>query len=132
MKKFAFVLLACFALFATSTKAQDFKPTVFNPTSAIVNTTPDTLSLNSAPLSSATVQVTVTKVSGTVSGKVYLYAGLYKGAQLYQTDSLTLSDQALNTVYWTLSSPNFKYYTVYFNPTGTVSATGAANLSGRK
>jgi len=133
MKNIVILLLLLSALAVQKSQAQlfTFNPTVTNPTSGIVNTTPDTMTLTVNPFIVVSIQPVITKVSGTVGGVVYLYGGLYSNSQMYLTDSLTLTNVASQSVIWNLTNPNYRFYTIYFNGTGTMSATATARLSGR-
>lgn len=67
-------------------------------------------------------QITVKKVSGTVASKVYLQ-GTIDGSNWVNIDSLTNSDQAINTKITTVTSTIYNSYRAYYPSTGTQKST---------
>ena len=66
-------------------------------------------------------QATVTKISGTVAGKVYLQ-GTVDGTAFITIDSLVLSDQAINSKVFPITSTLYNSYRGQFTSTGTQSS----------
>ncbi len=80
------------------------------------------------------VQVTVTKISGTVGGTAVLQGSL-DGVNYYNVtgaSSFTLTDVANQGTAWSLVDPGYLYYRVLVTGSGTMSASLYAYLIARK
>ena len=130
MKKILFLLtLTSFSLFGM---AQSFSHTVSNPTGAIVDTGSDTLSFSTVKSYSVVgIQPVITKATGTMAGKSYLYGSL-DGTNYVLRDSLTLGNTATNTAIWSLSNPPYIYYRIITGGATSVTGTTAAKFIGKK
>lgn len=74
------------------------------------------------------VQNVVTKVSGTVAAKTYLYASA-DGVNYVVIDSVTNTNQATNTKIWIVANPKaYTHYKVSYTGTGTMSAILAPKI----
>lgn len=78
-----------------------------------------------------TVEVAITKISGTAAGKVYLQGSL-DNANFDNIDSLTLSDKTVNYKHFKLTSSPYYYYQLYYRPSGTQSSTMVGRYIARK
>jgi hypothetical protein len=86
-------------------------------------------------ISASTVQVVVTKISGTVGGTISLQGSLdgsnYKALNTAETQTalatITATD-ANNVYHWRLSGNPFVYYRVSWTGTGTMAASFTAQL----
>ena len=84
---------------------------------------------------STTIQVTVTKISGTVGGTISLQGSLdginFKAIPTAETATalatITAAD-ASSTYHWRLNGSPFRYYRVSWTGTGTMSASFGATL----
>lgn len=76
------------------------------------------------------VEVVVTKVSGTVGGKAKLYGSVdgTNYVDLSTVDSLALTNTTTNKYIWVLTSADYKSYKVTVTGTGTMSATIAGKV----
>ena len=123
MKRLLLILMVGLLAFTQSTTAQ--RATVFPLIAGDTLTNADTVNkvfTATAGYSALGVQPVVSKLSGTVAGKVYLWASL-DGTNYVKTDSLTLSDQTTNTTVWgKTGGVPFVYYKVQAISSGTVSA----------
>lgn len=125
MKKFKSFLL-CFALVAismlsTTGDAQAQSPTKLPVVSADTLVNADTTSKVIAitgGFSTISIQPIITKRTGTVAGKVYLY-GSVDGTNYIVSDSLTLSDVSKNTAIWIKTPPAVGYYKITAITSGT-------------
>lgn len=75
------------------------------------------------------LQIVVTKVSGTVAGDCILQ-GTFDNSTYFTVsgaDSLALADQASNTHYWKVTSPEFLRYRISCTGEGTMNATFVAH-----
>lgn len=117
MKKFLSLLILLAAMFTISASAQ----TVY-----VSSATADTTVNQDTSFAQITVvkgavkaaQVTVTKVSGTQHGKVVLEGSL-DGNWVSTGDTLTLSDQDVNTSIFSNVGAYFRYRAKYITPSGT-------------
>ena len=132
MKKFAYGLLIAAissgaALAPTiKLKAQSTKKVVSVDT--LENAETQYITFNPMASKLSAIQVTVKKVNGTVAGKVYL-EGTIDGNYV-TLDSLTLSDQSINTKIFTISKSVGTAYLGYrakFATTGTQTSTAGAS-----
>lgn len=122
MKKFISALLVIVGLI-TFTNAKAQTATVFPLVSADSLTNADTVNkviTLTAGYSGIAIQPIVTKVSGTAAGTVILYESL-DGTNYKSTgDTLSIANQAVNTVLWKKTSPVPVYYKVIGISSGTV------------
>jgi hypothetical protein len=88
---------------------------------AVNTTTANKVISATAGYSAIGIQPVITKVSGTVAGKAYLYQSL-DGTNYIKTDSITLADQTTNTTIWTKTTTPAVYYKVQVAGSGTMSA----------
>lgn len=107
--------------------------TVTNTGVGVVSTT--TALSSTQDYDGTTVQVVVTKISGTVGGTISLQGSLdgtnWKALNTAETQTalatITATD-ASNVYHWRLSGSPFLYYRVSWTGTGTMAATVAAKL----
>lgn len=112
MKKLLFILLAVIATCANAQKREvSVKDTNTNAVTSYVN-------FNSVASRVKAFQASVTKVSGTVAGKVYLEATI-DGSQWQKLDSLVLSDVTTQTKLFPISATSYNSYRANFTTTGT-------------
>lgn len=113
-----------------------FSGTTTNPTGAVLNATIDTLNLTMSGAYNAvmTVQILLTKTSGTIAGTVRLYGSDFgsTGTWTAVSDTLTLADAATNQKVWTISQPAYKYYRILQSGGTTMAGTLAAKAYGIK
>lgn len=108
--------------------------TVTNTATIYLSTAVRVSSSNSA-MQTTTVQVNVTKISGTVGGTISLLGSLdgtnYKALNTAETQTalatITATD-ASNVYHWRLNGSPFLYYRVSWTGTGTMSASFTAKL----
>jgi hypothetical protein len=131
MKKL--LILLAFIAVGISSQAQliPFRKTGTTATysTSFTNTAADTLdvTLNKIP-SLVTVKSVITRSSGTMGGKVYLYYATDPARAYVLCDSATLSNAATNTTYFTkaVAAP---YWRLIRNGATTVTGTSAARIS---
>lgn len=138
MKNILFVLFA--VALSIGAQAQTSFKSVYNlTTDTVVNTATQYMQVrNGGPASSATVEVIVTKISGTVGGTITLQGSMdgtnYKALNTPNTQTalatITATD-ATNRYHWWLSGNPFPYYRVSWTGTGTMSASIAAKILSR-
>jgi hypothetical protein len=133
MKNLVFISLLFIAnlTFAQTNPATNFSPTLDTLTNA--GTAPLTKML-AAPYSTVTVQVKVTKISGTVGGTATL-TGSIDGVTYYAisgASSLTLTDTATQGTIWIVTGNPYSYYKVLGTGTGTMAASISAKILPRK
>lgn len=133
MKKILFgLILLCFTFSAIAQKQTVI--TMPNDAAAIVDagTVKATAKLDQNART-VTIQSVVTKVSGTVGGKLVLWGSLdgvnYEKAA---TDTLILTNQAKNLKVWKLDYNRYYYYRVIATGSGTMNATVANYIMPRK
>lgn len=137
MKKIiSMLLVACFALLApTAVKAQGaFVGTTTNPTRAILNATADTATyaMNSS-YSVVTIQTKVTKTSGTMAGKVYIWSSPDGSAGSYTLrDSATLTNVTTQFANFDYTGQVRRYWMVIQNGGTTVAGTLNAKIWGAR
>lgn len=137
MKKLFFLLIAAAALFFVPAKsiaqATSFSKTISNPLSNIINTGIDTLTTsvtNSYYIHG--LQITVTKVSGTVGGSAILY-GTIDGTNYVATgDTVSLTNVAVQSSILTKTNSVYTKYRWIITGTGTMSARATAYIIGQK
>jgi len=134
MRKLITVLLVSFSLLATYTaKSQaSFSGTVTNPSRAILNATADTaLYGTSNSYSVVTVKATVTRNTGTMAGKVYIWSSPDGAAGSYTVrDSLTLTNVATQYLIKDYTGGIRQYWMVIQNGATTVTGTLNAKIWG--
>ncbi len=69
-----------------------------------------------------TFEAAVYKTSGTAAGTVYMQGSL-DGVNYDKTDSLVLTNQAVNFKHFKIGSSNYYYYRLYYVSTGTQVST---------
>ena len=98
MKKYIIILLFAMVSFASVNAQSSFSGTTTNPTAAILNATSDTLTYTAASSHfTVAIQPTVTRASGTMAGKVYLWLSANGGSSYVLNDSVTLANSASQT-----------------------------------
>lgn len=135
---------------AFETEAQTtscFTGTTTNPAvsceNAVLNATIDTLNLQMSGQFNEvmTVQVRLTKTSGTIAGTARLYGSNYgpgttgllgTGTWDAVGDTLTLANQAVNSHTWTISKPCYAYYRILQSGGTTMAGTMSARALGIK
>jgi hypothetical protein len=124
MKKILFLALVIAFSFASQAQRASLMPLAVGDTmitSASLDTVIKTIPIT-AGYSALGIQVVGTKVSGTVSGKAYLYGSL-DGTNYTVTDSSSaFVDQTTNAAFFTKVTVPFTYYRVQYR-----SATGATS-----
>lgn len=135
-------LILAFALFAivASASAQVSLLSPYNLTSdTVTNTGTAYLTVrNAGTKATTTIQVAVTKISGTVGGTISLLGSVdgtsYKALNTAETQTalatITATD-ASNVYHWRLNGNPFLYYRVSWTGTGTMSASFTAKLLSR-
>ena len=120
MKFLTLLLLTIFTIgFAGESQAQkpDRYVTVSTDTTVDVDTSIVTFTM--VPTDIISFQSTVTRVTGTAAGKVYL-EGTTDGNAWVRLDSMTLTNQATNSKFFTISTKPTAYsYRAYYIPSGT-------------
>jgi hypothetical protein len=111
---------------------------VFPQSDTVSNTGTGTVQcrvLRDVPTVNTTIQVNVTKISGTVGGTISLQGSLdgtnWKALNTAETQTalatVTATD-ATNVYHWRLNGSPFLYYRVSWTGTGTMSASFSASL----
>lgn len=133
MKKILFMLALGAIAFTAKAQLITFSHTASNPSGTVTNAGTDTMNAAINGYSAATgIQLVVTKTSGTVAGTARLY-GSIDGANFVATgDTLTLADQAVNTVIWRKDIPVYVNYRIRTTGAGTMVATTSAKAVQRK
>lgn len=131
MKKIL-LLLGCVCIyFASNAQLIPFKSTGTTATysNSFTNTAADTLDVYIGKVPAlVTVKSTVTRTTGTMAGKVYLYYATDVAKSYVLCDSATLSNAATNTSYFSklIAAP---YWRLIRNGATTVTGTSAAKIS---
>lgn len=128
MKKFLLLFSVVIGMLIT-TSASAQRATLFPllagdsiSTSAALDTVAKTFTVT-AGYSAIGVQVVTTKISGTVSGKAYLYASM-DGTNYVLTDSsAAFADQTTNTAIFSKATAPFTYYQVQVRQMGGSTTT---------
>lgn len=133
MKKIISMLLLVIGFSITTASAQRAStiPVAAGDTTVNTDTASKVLSIT-AGYSGVIIQPIVSKVSGTVGGKVYLYESLDGTNYGAATDSITLSNQATNTGLWKKAAPNPVYYKISAITSGTQSSILTVKFVARK
>ena len=129
MKKLLIIVLMCVAF--ASVKAQSTLKSTFDLASdTVTNTGTVTLSvLAPGSYNKSTVQIAITKISGTVGGTVTLQGsldGVTYGT--LDTTTYTATDVAGQSKIWVEDGNPVRYYRVSYAGTGTMSAIISAKL----
>lgn len=117
--------------FASKAQLLQFKSTRSNSsyTNSFTNTAADTLDVFIRKIPAlVTVKSTVTRLTGTMAGKVYLYYATDVSKSYVLCDSVTLSNAATNTAYFSksIAAP---YWRLIRNGATTVTGTSVAKIS---
>lgn len=115
MKKYLFLLSLFLLSLSICTNAQT---RVVSAADTNTNAASSYINYNSVASKVKGFQATVGKVSGTVAGKVYLQ-GTIDGIAWVTLDSLALTDVAIQTKVFPISSTSYNSYRAYFSTTGT-------------
>ncbi len=132
MKKLIILCIVSCALLASYTaKSQaSFVGTTTNPTRAILNATADTANYTTnASYSVTTVQVKVTRATGTMAGKAYIWSSP-DGVNYTVRDSLTLTNVATQYLEKDYTGGIRRYWRVIQNGGTTVTGTLNAKIWG--
>jgi len=132
MKKTIMLLLTSLALLVgyTAKSQASFVGTATNPTRAILNATADTATYRTnISYSVVTVQVKVTKATGTMAGKVYIYNSP-DGANYTIRDSMTLTNVTDQYLLKDYTGGIRQYWMVIQNGATTVTGTLNAKIWG--
>lgn len=132
MKKLFFVLLLASIAFVGQAQLSSFTKTAYNPNGTVVDTGIDTQYVKTSgyfPI--VTIQLIVTKNSGTVGGTSILQGSL-DGVNYINTDTLTLSNVDLNTKFISKPGNPYWYYRVITTGSGTMNATASHKILFRK
>jgi hypothetical protein len=132
MKKIIFLLSFIIGTcLASQAQIYPFKSarSVTSKTNSFTNTAADTLDAFTVRVPAvATIQSTVTRATGTMAGKVYLYYAIDANKSYVLCDSASLSNAATNTTYFTksIAAP---YWRIIRNGATTVTGTSTAKIS---
>lgn len=140
MKKIIFLLIGFVASLTVSAQVADFyQPLGTNLTVDTVTNTGTsyvtTRALKADFTAHTTVQVNVTKISGTVGGTISLQGSLdgvnFKALNTLDTQTalatITATD-ATNSYHWRVTGGSFLYYRVSWTGTGTMAASFSAKI----
>lgn len=137
MKKVLLSLMFALAAIVAVHAQKDLKSTYSFTSDTTVNAATAYLSTyNPGAGASTTVQVVVTKISGTVAGTISLLGSLdnvnYKAITVEEaataSNTFTATDVASQTFIWRLVKNPYLYYRVSYAGTGTMSAKFTARL----
>lgn len=131
MKKILILIAFIGIAFISNAQLIPFKKTGTTATysNSFTNTAADTLDVFIGKIpATVTVKSTVTRATGTMAGKVYLYYATDNAKAYVLSDSATLSNAATNTVYFSkqIAAP---YWRLIRNGGTTVTGTHAAKIS---
>lgn len=131
MKKILALLVVISICFAANAQLLPFKKTgtTATYTASFTNTAADTLDIFIGRVpATVTVKSVVTRATGTMAGKVYLYYATDVAKSYQLCDSATLTNAATNTSYITksIAAP---YWRIIRNGATTVTGTSAAKIS---
>lgn len=124
MKRILIFSALLIALLATvqQVKAQRPERSIVVAIDTAVNTDTSIITLTAVPSHIISFQTTVTRLSGTAGGKVYL-EGTTDGVGWIRLDSMTLTNQAINSKLFTLSTqPPCWSYRAYYISSGSQSS----------
>lgn len=126
MKKLIFILLAGLLAFAESNaQSASLLPLTAGDTlaqSASSDTVTKTIRVT-APASALGIQVVMTKLSGTASGKAYLYGSQDGTNYVISDSSAAFTDQTTNVAQFSKSPVPWTYYRVQVRPMGAATGT---------
>lgn len=127
MKKLIFILLAGLLAFTVESKAQSatLLPLAAGDTlaqSASSDTVTKTIRVT-APAADMGIQVVMTKLSGTASGKAYLYGSLDGTNYVISDSSSAFTDVTTNVAQFSKSPVPWTYYRVQVRPMGAATGT---------
>jgi hypothetical protein len=131
MKRILILIAFIGACYASNAQLMPFRNvrTVTSRTNSFTNTAADTLDVNISRIpATVLVQSTVTRATGTMAGKVYLYYAIDANKSYVLCDSVTLSNAATNTSYFSksIAAP---YWRLIRNGATTVTGTSSAKIS---
>lgn len=127
MKKLILILAIC-ASTSTLFAQTAFKNTASNPTGTLTDNGSDTCYYRtSQSYSVVSIQPIITKASGTMAGKSYLYSSV-DGTNYILVDSLSNANVTTNTTIWNKTSAA-RYWRIITGGATTVSATVKAYIS---
>lgn len=138
---FSAILALCLAVAPVQGQVYSMLATTGNATDTVVNTSAETLTKQiSGSYGEVTVQVLVTKISGTVAGTVLIYGSLdgttytrlNNLGQPSANDTCTNTDVATQSWIWALGTSKYLYYRVTVTGSGTMTARVAAKIMVRK
>lgn len=132
MKKIIIMLLVSIALLSryTANAQASFVGTTTNPTRAILNATADTATYTTTnSFTTYTIQVKVTKATGTMAGKVYIYNSP-DGANYTIRDSMTLTNVTTQYLQKDYTGGIRQYWMAVQNGATTVTGTLNAKIWG--
>jgi hypothetical protein len=141
MKKLIFLFALVAFAFTANAQVVVMKATTGNSSDTVTNTATETLSAQlNGSFDVVTVQLTVTKISGTVGGTAILQASLdgttwttlNTAAIPQNNDTITLTNVTTNSCFWVIEPSKYLYYRVSVTGTGTMAARVAAKLLSRK
>ena len=141
MKKLIFLFALVAFAFTANAQVVVMKATTGNSSDTVTNTATETLSAQlNGSFDVVTVQLTVTKISGTVGGTAILQASLdgttwttlNTAAIPQNNDTITLTNVSTNSCFWVIEPSKYLYYRVSVTGTGTMAARVAAKLLSRK
>jgi archaellin len=131
MKKILFLLTLIVIGFASSAQRATLMPLAAGDTLS-ESSSSDTVSkviTTTAGYSSLGIQVNMTKLSGTASGKAYLYSSL-DGTNYTLTDSsAAFTNQTTNTAFFTKTTTPYVYYKVQVREVGAGTGTQSSVVS---
>lgn len=128
MKKLTFLALAL--AFCISVNAQNTVTNMTGNGATVTNSGSASCSLAvNYTHEQLSIQITATKVSGTIAGTAILY-GSVDGTNYNAigSDTLTLTNVTTNTKVWVLTNANYAYYKVTVTGSGTMAATIVGKL----
>lgn len=132
MKKILF-LVAMSMISIAGFSQSNFNQTVANPTGALLNTTPDTMTVFAIhDYNFVGIQPVITKATGTQAGTAILNVSL-DGVNWQPVigDTLTLSNVATNTTIWRFDNPVYNYYRIIVSGATTVTGFASAKFTGK-
>jgi len=141
MKKFIFLLAFVALAFSANAQVVAMKATTGNTSDTVTNTGTEVLSAQVNGYNKVvTVQVLITRLSGTLAGNVVLqgsldgttYTTLTQVAQPSNNDTVTLTNVAATSCIYVIEPSKYLYYRVSVTGSGTMTARISAKIMGRK
>lgn len=125
MKKILSILVCGLVFMAINAKAQTPAKVMTVTSTSYSNTGADTATiLSNIASDNVSIQPVVTKVSGTIAGKAFVWVSLDGvNYQKLTTDSMVLTNTTTNTKVFTIAPSKYLYYRVITTGTGTMAAT---------